>query len=173
MKMSTFEMLVSYLTFAALQSADGPIVVAAIDFGTTYSGWAFSFKHEFESDPTKISSKHWRGGQLISHKGPTCVLIKPDGKTLDSFAFDAETKYADLSANGEHTKWYYFRRFKMMLYDKMVSMSRYFNRIVAKIQGFFSRNTFTLPLYMFHKHIVRLHLQSFSKLVNYLNFVFM
>lgn len=108
------------LTF---QSADGPIVVAAIDFGTTYSGWAFSFKHEFESDPTKISSKHWRGGQLISHKGPTCVLIKPDGKTLDSFAFDAETKYADLSANGDHTEWYYFRRFKMMLYDRTVRRS--------------------------------------------------
>ena len=103
------------------QSADGPIVVAAIDFGTTYSGWAFSFKHEFESEPTKISSKHWRGGQLISHKGPTCVLIKPDGKTIHSFAFDAETKYADLCSNGEHTDWYYFRRFKMMLYDIVVS----------------------------------------------------
>ena len=45
------------------------LLVAAIDFGTTYSGWAFSFKHEFERDPTKISAKNWTGGQLVSQKG--------------------------------------------------------------------------------------------------------
>ncbi|WAQ93727.1 HS12B-like protein, partial [Mya arenaria] len=27
---------------------------------------------------------------------PTCALIKPDGKTLHAFGFDAETKYSDL-----------------------------------------------------------------------------
>ncbi|XP_052795057.1 heat shock 70 kDa protein 12A-like isoform X2 [Mya arenaria] len=95
------------------------IVVAAIDFGTTYSGWAFSFKHEFEQDPTKVSSKNWAGSQLVSQKGPTCVLIKPDGRTLHSFAYDAESKYAELSGEEKHTDWYYFRRFKMMLFDKI------------------------------------------------------
>ena len=44
------------------------LLVAAIDFGTTYSGWAFSFKHEYESDPTRISSKQWYGGQHVSLK---------------------------------------------------------------------------------------------------------
>ncbi|WAQ99507.1 hypothetical protein MAR_023880 [Mya arenaria] len=33
------------------------LLVAAIDFGTTYSGWAFSFRHDFEADPTKIQAK--------------------------------------------------------------------------------------------------------------------
>lgn len=95
------------------------ILVAAIDFGTTYSGWAFSFKHEFQSDPTKVSAKQWSGGQLVSSKGPTCVLIKSDGKTLDSFGYEAETKYAELAEDNQHRNWYFFRRFKMTLYGKI------------------------------------------------------
>ncbi|KAL4230425.1 Heat shock 70 kDa protein 12A [Mactra antiquata] len=94
------------------------LLVAAIDFGTTYSGWAFSFKHEFESDPTKCSAKNWSGGQLVSMKGPTCVLINPDGQTLHSFGFDAESKYADLAGEEEHSTWYFFRRFKMKLFSQ-------------------------------------------------------
>ena len=27
-------------------------IVAALDFGTTYSGYAYSFKHDFMKDPT-------------------------------------------------------------------------------------------------------------------------
>lgn len=96
-------------------------MVAAIDFGTTYSGWAFSFRHEFESDPTKVSAKQWTGGQLVSSKGPTCALIKPDGKTLHSFGYDAETKYAELAEDEKHKDWYYFRRFKMTLFNRPVS----------------------------------------------------
>ena len=32
------------------------LLVAAIDFGTTYSGYAFSFRHDYERDPLKIST---------------------------------------------------------------------------------------------------------------------
>ena len=32
----------------------GPFIVAAIDFGTTFSGYAFSFKHDYEKDPTQV-----------------------------------------------------------------------------------------------------------------------
>ncbi|WAQ97917.1 HS12A-like protein [Mya arenaria] len=95
------------------------VVVAAIDFGTTYSGWAFSFKHEFKSDPIKVSAKTWTGGQLVSSKGPTCVLIKPDGRTLAAFGYEAESRYADLAEEEKHVNWFFFRRFKMMLYGKI------------------------------------------------------
>ncbi|XP_060596890.1 heat shock 70 kDa protein 12A-like [Ruditapes philippinarum] len=95
------------------------LLVAAIDFGTTFSGWAFSFKHDFERDPTKITAKNWHGDQLISQKAPTCVLIKPDGRTFDSFGYTAESKYAELVAEEKHEQWYFFRRFKMMLFDKI------------------------------------------------------
>ncbi|XP_053400546.1 heat shock 70 kDa protein 12A-like [Mercenaria mercenaria] len=52
-------------------------------------------------------------------QAPTCVLINPDGKTLDSFGYVAETKYAELAADELHKPWFFFRRFKMMLFDKM------------------------------------------------------
>ena len=32
----------------------GPFIVAAIDFGTTFSGYAFSFKHDYDKDPTQV-----------------------------------------------------------------------------------------------------------------------
>ena len=57
------------LQASELGKAKEALLVAAIDFGTTYSGWGFSFRHEFESDPTKVSAKQWSGGQLVSLKG--------------------------------------------------------------------------------------------------------
>ncbi|KAH3713377.1 heat shock 70 kDa protein 12A-like [Dreissena polymorpha] len=99
----------------------GHLGVAAIDFGTTYSGYAFSFKSQFETDPCNISAKTWTGGQLQSLKAPTCVLIKPDRTTLETFGFDAETRYSQLCETGEHTQWYYFQRFKMLLWKKEIN----------------------------------------------------
>ena len=32
-------------------------IVAALDFGTTYSGYAYSFKHDFKKDPTQHIGK--------------------------------------------------------------------------------------------------------------------
>ncbi|XP_052779004.1 heat shock 70 kDa protein 12A-like [Mya arenaria] len=95
------------------------LLVAAIDFGTTYSSWAFSFRYDYDNDPTKVSAKQWQGHE--SPKGPTCVLIKPDGKSLHSFAFDAEAKYAELIEQDEQKDWYFFRRFKMMLWKQKLN----------------------------------------------------
>ncbi|WAR26404.1 HS12B-like protein, partial [Mya arenaria] len=95
------------------------LLVAAIDFGTTYSSWAFSFRFDYDSDPTKVSAKQWQGHE--STKGPTCVLIKPDGKTLHSFGFDAEAKYAELIEEDENKDWFFFRRFKMMLWKQKLN----------------------------------------------------
>ena len=62
------------------------------------------------------------GNQLISQKAPTCVLIKPDGETLEAFGYEAETKYADMTDNNRHKDYYFFKRFKMMLHGKIVSI---------------------------------------------------
>ncbi|KAK3600519.1 hypothetical protein CHS0354_028719 [Potamilus streckersoni] len=94
-------------------------LVAAIDFGTTYSGFAFSFGHEFQADPLKISCTnhfHTRSGAGMSLKTPTCILFSPD-QQFHSFGYEAEEKYSDLLMDGEHETWYYFQRFKMMLYS--------------------------------------------------------
>ncbi|CAG2223264.1 unnamed protein product [Mytilus edulis] len=95
------------------------LLVAAIDFGTTYSGYAFSTKDAFKTDPLKIyANQAWNAGgrQLLSLKTPTCILLNPD-KQFDSFGYEAENKYADLVMEEEHEDYYYFHRFKMSLHN--------------------------------------------------------
>ncbi|XP_060565801.1 heat shock 70 kDa protein 12A-like [Ruditapes philippinarum] len=97
------------------------LVVAAIDFGTTYSGYAFSLKHEYIKDPTKVYAQtKWIAGtgSLMSFKTPTILLLNKD-KTFKAFGYEAETEYGELAINGEHKDYYYFRRFKMMLCNSM------------------------------------------------------
>ncbi|XP_052793927.1 heat shock 70 kDa protein 12A-like [Mya arenaria] len=92
------------------------MLVAAIDFGTTYSSWAYSLLHDYKNDPRQISAKQWQGHD--STKGPTTVLIKPDGKTLEAFGFEAETRYTELIDEDEHESYYFFKRFKMKLWNQ-------------------------------------------------------
>ena len=88
-----------------------------MDFGTTYSGWGYSFKHEYESDPTQINLKRWYSDRdtLVTVKTPTCALLAPDGETLVEFGYAAENEYQQLAEKGEHEQYFYFRRFKMAL----------------------------------------------------------
>ncbi|XP_045176606.1 heat shock 70 kDa protein 12A-like [Mercenaria mercenaria] len=95
------------------------LIVAAIDFGTTFSGYAFSFGHDFHNDPLKIQTNHWIGGGHISLKAPTTVLFTPQ-KIFHSFGYDAEDKYMDLAEDENHKEWFYFRRFKMLLHENKV-----------------------------------------------------
>ncbi|XP_052778686.1 heat shock 70 kDa protein 12A-like [Mya arenaria] len=94
-----------------------PILVVGIDFGTTYSGWAYLLRSAFVDNPTKVIVRNWNGDQLMSSKAPTCLLIEPDGETFSAFGYDAENKYISLVEDGEHDKWYFFKRFKMQLYN--------------------------------------------------------
>ena len=97
------------------------ILVAAIDLGTTLSGYAFSFLHEYYETPLNISAIKWnsRMGPLTTEKTSTCVLFDKDRK-FHSFGYEAEDKYSSLASDNKHHDWYYFRRFKMMLYDRKV-----------------------------------------------------
>ncbi|KAJ8302132.1 hypothetical protein KUTeg_021119 [Tegillarca granosa] len=74
------------------------LLVAAIDIGTTFSGFAFSFRHQYEDDPTQICANTWAAGSaaLISLKTSTCALFKPDG-TFHSFGYEAEDTYSELN----------------------------------------------------------------------------
>ncbi|XP_053399071.1 heat shock 70 kDa protein 12A-like [Mercenaria mercenaria] len=93
--------------------------VAAIDFGTTYSGYAFSFHGDFNEDPLKIITNNWLVGatKAVSLKTPSCILFDPD-RNFHSFGFEAEDEYADLAADEKHYEWFYFKRFKMLLYEQ-------------------------------------------------------
>lgn len=54
------------------KSTSSRTLVAAIDIGTTYSGYAYSYK----ADWTKVFIKKWKGGQLVTHKAPTASSVK-------------------------------------------------------------------------------------------------
>ena len=98
--------------------SDKHFVVAAIDFGTTYSGYAFSFTR----DPDSIHMmRKWEGGDpgVSNQKTPTTLLLKPNGE-FHSFGFGARDFYHDLEEQ-EAKKWYYFEKFKMQLHSNQVS----------------------------------------------------
>ena len=93
------------------------LVVVAIDFGTTFSGYAFSFIRDSSSIHMM---RRWEGGDpgVTNQKTPTTLLLKPDG-SFHSFGFGARDFYHDLDAT-ESKKWLYFDKFKMLLHSSQV-----------------------------------------------------
>ena len=97
------------------------LLVAAIDFGTTYSGYAYSTKTDFQREPSKAYIKQWvdPASSMVYNKTSTCILLDKY-KIFSKFGFEAEAKYLDLTMDKEDEAWYFFRRFKMILYNKQV-----------------------------------------------------
>ncbi|XP_071146940.1 heat shock 70 kDa protein 12B-like [Mytilus edulis] len=96
-----------------------PLMVVAIDFGTTYSGYAFSTRSDFFREPLKIhANQAWNSGkkQLLSLKTPTCLLLGKNKETV-AFGYEAEDAYAELVLDNKHKNYYYFDKFKMRLYE--------------------------------------------------------
>ena len=126
---------------------ESPMAVIAIDFGTTYSGYAFSLQSQFQKDPTKVYAfTNWipSTGGMISPKTPTSLLLKPN-KEFYKFGYDAEDEYAELALDGEHHEYYFFRRFKMLLHRNPVMLCCHY---VFCIVGQFSplHNLFVLTM---------------------------
>jgi len=98
------------------------LVVVAIDFGTTFSGYAFSFTRDASS---VHMMRRWEGGDpgVTNQKTPTTLLLKPDG-TFHSFGFGARDFYHDLDVN-DAKKWLYFDKFKMTLHASEVCIFTY------------------------------------------------
>ena len=108
------------LAFEGLTISDKSsyIAVVAIDFGTTYSGFAFAFNHK-EGEGGIHMNKAWGNEQGFSTlKTPTSLLLRPDGQ-FDSFGFEADEKYANFFG-GEDQEYMYFKRFKMALHKSEV-----------------------------------------------------
>lgn len=100
------------------------LFVAAIDFGTTYSGYAYASVKDLKDDTGKIVINIWNSGSYMSQKAPTCILLNPK-QEFDSFGYDAETKYSQMAGEDEDFKdWYYFYRFKMSLYGNKTPFKR-------------------------------------------------
>lgn len=96
------------------------MLVAAIDIGTTFSGYAFATRQETEKGVLKTYVNQWinSDGMRLSNKTLNCVLLDKDEKLVD-FGFDAENAYDELSENGEEEDYFYFRRFTTIIYDEV------------------------------------------------------
>ena len=98
-------------------SGEGYIAVIAIDFGTTFSGYAFSMR----SDKHDIKmNKSW-GAEVgfQAYKTPTSILLKPGGD-FHSFGFEAQNGFAELDEDEIREGYQLFQRFKMELYAQKV-----------------------------------------------------
>lgn len=94
-------------------------LVCAIDFGTTFSGFAYSPKVEYQYDPLNITVPKWEDAPssiLISYKTPTTLLLDKD-KNFVAFGYEAENTYAELAEEEMNEDYFYIRRFKMFLYN--------------------------------------------------------
>ncbi|XP_061188217.1 heat shock 70 kDa protein 12A-like [Saccostrea echinata] len=101
-------------------------ISAAIDFGTTYSGYAYCSKNDFKQQFPPIKTSAWKSGTGTSDKfmkTPTTVLFDKD-KTFHSFGFEAEKKYLNLVLRDKHESWYFFRNFKMRLHQREVDKGK-------------------------------------------------
>ena len=99
------------------------LFVAAIDFGTTYSGYALSSRDDFKKDPLKIvANQAWNAGSQrhFSLKAPTCLLLD-DKEELVSFGYEAENKYSDIVIDCKENEYLFFQRYKMQLYKNKVN----------------------------------------------------
>lgn len=101
------------------------VAVAAIDFGTTYSGCAFSTVQDFRTNPLRIETIPLDDRNVLSYKTPTVLLLTPE-KKFHSFGTKAEDHYVILAERDEADKWFYFNRFKMQLYQAKVISFRWF-----------------------------------------------
>ena len=109
------------------------LVVVAIDFGTTFSGYAFSFVPEPGTTPPPTDGesytrdgpihmmRRWEGGDpgVINQKTLTALLLNPEGQ-FQAFGFTARNFYHDLDPT-EAQRWMYFDKFKMALHSNPVT----------------------------------------------------
>lgn len=92
-------------------------IVVAIDFGTTYSGYAYAFRRK----PDEIHlMRRKEAGQVggPSHKIPT-ILLMDEREQFHAFGYDARDAYHDMTEE-ESRKWLYFEKFKMELHSRKV-----------------------------------------------------
>ncbi|XP_048777351.2 heat shock 70 kDa protein 12A-like isoform X1 [Ostrea edulis] len=99
-----------------ISSKCSKLVVAAIDIGTAYSGYAFSF----QSTWNKVMTPFWQVRQSITNKTPTCLLLRKDYSVV-LFGYEAEDEYSYIKEDNKHEDYYFFQGFKVILHEESVN----------------------------------------------------
>ena len=92
-------------------------IVVAIDFGTTYSGYAYSMVNSPEEIYQMANPQMGQYGAM-NHKIPTILLLNEYG-AFHSFGYEAREAYHDLEES-DSKRWLYFEKFKMELHSRKV-----------------------------------------------------
>ena len=79
--------------YRKVSSSNAYLAVVAIDFGTAYSGYAFSTTDMYKASSLKIYVKNWKGQR--EYKTSTSVLLDPHKQPL-KFGLDAQDEYAKI-----------------------------------------------------------------------------
>ena len=95
------------------------VAVVAIDFGTTYSGFAFSFNDRRGEGGIHMNREWGIEEGRSTLKTPTSILLCPN-KKFDSFGYEADDKYAHFT-RGEEKEYFYLKHFKMELHKSKVT----------------------------------------------------
>ena len=134
--------LLNHAVTDKLKAVHSYIAVAAIDFGTTYSGYAYAFT----TDPSNI---HVMDQRLAGHRSsgygtqqPTALLLT-DEREFHSFGYEAQEYYHDMDEN-ESMSWLYFEKFKMELHTRKVCKN-----ITFLIHDCNYQYVFTLYIYIY------------------------
>ncbi|KAL4224265.1 hypothetical protein ACF0H5_017719 [Mactra antiquata] len=131
-----------------------PKLVIALDIGSTYSGYAWQYRDEFEGEREPHFNTNWSAGALQLHKTKTCLMIKctgeNSGKPMDEstplfnpdemeevrIGYDAENTYMKIAKKKDHEllgKYYLFKHFKMRLYIKVFDLFDFYGAILAEV----------------------------------------
>lgn len=95
-------------------SMERPLLTLAIDIGSANTGQAFSFI----TNPSHINTLSFCGSRGISLKAPTVVLLEASQEFV-AFGYEAEDKYSEIVAYGDHKDYHYFHRFRELLPSKV------------------------------------------------------
>lgn len=108
-------------------------VSIAIDFGT--SNCAVGYSSDTTKDDVQVISE-WRDGVPTHGKIPTAILFDENQKFV-AFGNRAIDTYRDLVLDKENEKFYFFEKFKMVLYDDEVSKAMFFYKkhVYEKIEA--------------------------------------
>ncbi|XP_041125066.1 heat shock 70 kDa protein 12A-like isoform X2 [Polyodon spathula] len=127
------------------------VVVVAIDFGTTSSGYAYSFTKEPECIHIM---RRWEGGDpgVSNQKTPTTILLTPDGK-FHSFGYAARDFYHDLDPS-DSKHWLYLEKFKMKLHTTS-TLSTETELLAANGKKVKALDIFAYALQFFKEHALK------------------
>jgi hypothetical protein len=106
------------------------LIAVAIEFNMETSRLAFCSIHDYNEGSLRIKCKIWSTvDNFKTISAPITVIIKPDGKTLHGYGYDAEGLYDELELENKH-KYYFFKDISVKLVKSFKEVSLFYMLIV-------------------------------------------